>query len=347
MSEPTSIEAAEDEIGLTCGSGQNRSILSTLRNGHDRIDEVYEHGILRFLTMKEARKLRLVCHEFLDNVLITPFSDLESPIGREGVPIQESLVLYRQCYPRAVAANVKNRYDLVDADFALFRGFQALDISRCYGITGVAFSHLRGIKELTMKGCVQDSITPAAFLQLRGITSLNVSREIHPLIVAIESDNTPEKLWNILRLIKESPPLWINARYWINTIRSENTNWITPLHRSCFLEIETVTLCLLQHGADTSIVDVGGETPLHYAASCGNQPIVLLLLEWGANVNARDNEGATPLYLACLHAEYDTALLLLKWGAHVNALCKGFTRIASLLGYPHLARLLNSYRAIE
>jgi hypothetical protein len=93
---------------------EGESIMTMLSSDFDRIDEsggaAFEHGVLRFLTMKEARVIRSVCKELRDNVNVTPFFDLESPIDRRRMSLNESLTLWRECFPKAIAANVSNHW---------------------------------------------------------------------------------------------------------------------------------------------------------------------------------------------------------------------------------------------
>jgi len=304
MSEPTSIKEVEDEIGLTCSPALDCSILSILWNGWDSIDG-YEHSLLRFFTMHEARELRLVCREVKDAVDIAPFDDLKSPIGREGVPIQESLVLCRESFPQAVAATVWYRQDLVDADFAHFRGLYALDISGCTGITNAAFSHLRGIHTFIMDKCTD--ITE--FSDLRGITTLHgVHMNDHPLIDAINYHyvTAEPSVCKVLQLISESDPMWIHA-----TVEGCKT----PLHFSSELGLDEVALRLLQCGADATAADDDGNTALHRAARYGNWAVARFLLKWGADVNARNKWGRTPRALAVASNHYFILSLLRSHGA--------------------------------
>lgn len=81
------------ETHLVCGDGDNCSVLSVVRHGWYSIVKEYEHAIIRFLTMKEANELRLVCREFEDAVSITPFRVLAIRKKR--------LVDWLACFPNA------------------------------------------------------------------------------------------------------------------------------------------------------------------------------------------------------------------------------------------------------
>jgi len=164
-------------IGLTCGPGEDHSILSTLMNGWDSLFG-YEHPLLRFFTTKEARVLRLVCREFKHNVEVTSWNDLESPIGRwENTQnwVGPYIQLWRECFPMAIAASISSHVDhiLRDEDFAFFQGLRILKIPEFRTITNAAFPHLRGIQQLIMNGC--SGFTDAAFPYLQGIEYLDIS----------------------------------------------------------------------------------------------------------------------------------------------------------------------------
>jgi hypothetical protein len=161
-------------IGLTCGPDQDCSILSTLMNGWDSLFG-YEHPLLRFFTMKEARELRLVCREFKDNVEVTSWNDPTTSIGRWGTtPVGRHLQLWRECFPMAIAASISLHVDhiLRDEDFAFLRGIHTLEISDAV-ITDAAFPHLRGIRQLKLRNC--SGFTDDAFPYLQGIEYLDIS----------------------------------------------------------------------------------------------------------------------------------------------------------------------------
>jgi hypothetical protein len=204
----TEAAAEAARIGLTCGTDDVRSILSTLINGWDSIDE-FTHPLLCFFTTKEACTLRLLCKEFLDSVEKTPWHDMETRIGsssdcRETL-ITDILELWRQCFPRAIGAKVKDNSCLLTTDFEFFVGLQSLDISWCWGydpdealyylrgticslkisqdmfepyytvtFTNNALMHLPFLEELDLTDC--HGITMELFPHLRGISKLSVGR---------------------------------------------------------------------------------------------------------------------------------------------------------------------------
>ena len=54
---------------------------------------------------------------------------------------------------------------------------------------------------------------------------------------------------------------------------------------------------LLNHGAETNVVDVSLSTPLHLAAMHGSIPIATMLLERDARINAVDIVSSLKLYV--------------------------------------------------
>ena len=75
-------------------------------------------------TTREARGLRCVSKTFRDAVSNFPWNDLSTRISM-------NVNHWATSFPRAQAANLGQRNDLVDEDFDLFCGMRALDISGC------------------------------------------------------------------------------------------------------------------------------------------------------------------------------------------------------------------------
>lgn len=330
-SSPTGAPSAGGAITLTRPVYEaGTSVMTVLSCSADRIDVLFEHGVLRFFTTKEARRLRAVCREFLDNVSVTPWDDMTTRIGREYVRIGRSIALWRECFPVAIAANVSMRDDLSDRHFRFFRGLHRLDISQEYeyneratppnvDISDAAFAHLQGIRTLTMQDVRQLAITDAAFVflrgverldiagcklgitraafqQLRGISALNVPKEIHPL--RLENQELTREV--VFRRLQELNPMWINAQ------------------------------------AD-------GQSLLHEAMDRhGLNDYVRRLLELGADPRAYDTMGREPLHLACAHGHLDRAIALISFGADDRApqmSSKGSTR--GCISFP-LAGFINT-----
>jgi hypothetical protein len=100
----------------------------------------------------------------------------EAPGYGFGPPIVGPLAAWRAANPDALVANVRERDDLVDADFVHLAGIKALNMVGCRnpGLTDAAFVHLRGLHTLWMGLCVQASMTDAAFVHLHGLHTLSM-----------------------------------------------------------------------------------------------------------------------------------------------------------------------------
>ena len=101
------------------------------------------------------------------------FGDRGSDFGPR---IEGPLAAWRAAHPGALVANVGDRRDLVDADFAYLAGIKALWMTNCTNpaLTSAAFAHLRGVHTLWMSGCAQASLGDAAFAHLRGVHTLDM-----------------------------------------------------------------------------------------------------------------------------------------------------------------------------
>ena len=147
------------------------------------LSEVGSQYLLPRFTTREACALRLVCREFLAAVTDQPWDDRYTVI-------LGSIEAWRACFPRALAANVRQdifpnwtrKAPVVDADFVHFEGLRELDMGECRSVSDAAFAHLRGIQALNMNGCRQRGITDAAFAHLRGIHTLSMSECRQPTI---------------------------------------------------------------------------------------------------------------------------------------------------------------------
>ena len=119
-------------------------------------DSILSHvkgALLPFFTTRDANSLRLVCHEFLEDVTDHQWEDKDTVIRGD-------VGKWRKCFPRARAANVgeNNQYynpqgrrtPVTDLDFVHFVGVLYLNISFCTSITDAAFIHLQGIQCLRM-----------------------------------------------------------------------------------------------------------------------------------------------------------------------------------------------------
>ncbi|XP_013388856.1 serine/threonine-protein phosphatase 6 regulatory ankyrin repeat subunit B-like [Lingula anatina] len=92
----------------------------------------------------------------------------------------------------------------------------------------------------------------------------------------------------------------------------------TPLHIAARFGNTQCVQLFLQHGADTNIQDKGGSTPLHLEARFGNTQCVQLFLQHGTDTSIQDEDGKTPLHLAALEGQTLCVQLLLQHGADTN-----------------------------
>lgn len=170
--------ATRSEVGLTCNAaaaggedGSTLSILSTLRSGHDRIDEPFEHALLRFFTTYEARELRLVCSEFVDAVSVAPWSG-------EGAltPIRGRLEDWAASFPAALDAHASFRDDLTAAGLAALGGATAvtyLNLTKARGLTDAALERLSRVRELVVDEC-GEALTAAGLGALPALRLLSM-----------------------------------------------------------------------------------------------------------------------------------------------------------------------------
>lgn len=99
-------------------------------------------------------------------------------------------------------------------------------------------------------------------------------------------------------------------------LKKQNLNENTPLFFSLRYKDLSVTMILLNHGAQINMVHTStGETPLHLAVRNGWFVVTQMLIRRGADVNAKNVEGNTPLHYACFKSQWKIAELLLRNGA--------------------------------
>ena len=75
---------------------------------------------------------------------------------------------------------------------------------------------------------------------------------------------------------------------------------VTPMIEACRARFSDMSLYLLNHGADNTLLESSrGLSPLHYAASNGDTTLLCNLIERGADVNAQASRRTeTPLICA-------------------------------------------------
>jgi hypothetical protein len=342
MSELTTIEKIEEEIGLACNPTQTCSILSTLCNGWDSIDGEYKHPLLRFFTLKEARTLRLICSEFLNAVEITPWDDLSSCIGRKDIPISESIALYMECFPRAISANVSNRNDLLDHHFAILCSMQSLNVSYCTHFTNIAFSYLSKLRTLIMVHCTR--ITNKGFkylynlesLRAEGCDKLTITSTMFRNLQFLQIDRKKNlfiKNYNLTIItgspVEEIDSIWLSAK---------DEKGYTPLYLMANNQDYNFAKYLLDRHVNVDCTDDMGNTALHVACLRSPSMLIRLLLERGATIHAKNKNGNTPLHFALfrgsVHYDIESIKLLLEAGASANTPnYKGITPLAHMCRY--------------
>lgn len=159
---------ARNDLSFADAVGTLYTVLRALADAHK--SRGWLPGLLGYFDTLEARPLRLVCLEMKRAVFDYPWCDVNTRIGG-------SLELWRQCFSKAVGANVSGRKDLVDKNFISLQNLLALDMSLCNqeGITYRAFRNLKGIVGLDISGCNQKGITDRAFRYIKGVLTLNMS----------------------------------------------------------------------------------------------------------------------------------------------------------------------------
>ena len=134
-------------------------MLSTLHAEHS-----IGKGVLGYGTTLDARALRLVCAECCEAVAAMRWHDKETRI-------MAPLAAWRASFPRALAASIVGRVDLVDADFVHLAHMRTLNMDGCTRISDAGLAHLRGIHTLRMRDC--HMISDAGLAHLRGIHTLH------------------------------------------------------------------------------------------------------------------------------------------------------------------------------
>ena len=159
-------------IGSSGGGGGNGGGGGDDEGGDDSLVDLFAvlagahsvgGGVFGFLTMLDGNELRQVCRLIRGDVAAARWRDAETPI-------RGPLAAWRACFPGAMAACLRGRDDLRDADFVHLAGVKVLDMSYCTGITDAGLVHLTGIHTLIMFDCY--GITDAGLAHLTGIRTL-------------------------------------------------------------------------------------------------------------------------------------------------------------------------------
>lgn len=91
------------------------------------------------------------------------------------------------------------------------------------------------------------------------------------------------------------------------------------LHWACSTDAGEIVALLLDCGADSNVLGMGGDTPLTVACYSSSTDVVSALMKAGAEVNRSDNDGTTPLMFAAKRGDPEVLRLLLSAGADVGA----------------------------
>lgn len=94
----------------------------------------------------------------------------------------------------------------------------------------------------------------------------------------------------------------------------------TALHRACVEGKPDVAHQLVLRGANVSAADDRGKTPMHYAVLGASIDCANYLISCGADPGRADHCGTTPLHTACSLGKIDMAIILLRAGASPSAM---------------------------
>ena len=87
----------------------------------------------------------------------------------------------------------------------------------------------------------------------------------------------------------------------------------TPLHWACCYGNYNAVKTLLNNGADTSIIDMDGNSVLHFAAEKGFLDIIQLLVEeYNLNIYSKNFRNQTMLDIAILEEDVDILQYILE-----------------------------------
>ena len=128
----------------------------------------------------------------------------------------------------------------------------------------------------------------------------------------------------------------------INTEIRNSRGW-TPLMMAAFNGHEEIVNLLIQHHAEVTPIDPGGNSALHWAAFSGHTGCTNRLIEQHAPVNTGNRFGWTPLILSAARDHPRCVALLIKQGALLNATTEdGSTALhkAAEAGYSEVIKIL-------
>ena len=143
-----------------------------------------------------------------------------------------------------------------------------------------------------------------------------------------------------------NPNAKIGKKLWFRVFANDET-WIeveggTPFLRAALASDLATMKLLVEHGADSNLASVSGDTPLMAAAGLGwaaywtsNAPYsrmdaVKFCLDHGADVNAKDVKGYTALHGAAFRGDNDMVKYFVSLGADVHARTKDGDTVADI-----------------
>ena len=136
-------------------------------------------------------------------------------------------------------------------------------------------------------------------------------------LILVTCDREHQNFDSLKRLLSEGADPNYKAE-WYNDGSPTLHQWALHAH------VDAVQL-LLDHGADTSILDNLGRSALEYAAGALNwaetskaEQVVKLLIQAGADVNVKSTLGFTPLMWAAIAGNLEITKLLIEKGANIH-----------------------------
>jgi hypothetical protein len=175
--------------------------------GMEHLMEGTPHLVLPYMCLKDASEMRLVSWSFHRAATEYAWDDRTTRV-------QGSLTRWRACFPRAVSVCALSNYTIQLADLRCLRGVERfVDLSGCPclsndtlsdsalamvrartallpglsspHLTDAAFASWAGVvREVDLSGCQCVQFTDAVFVPLRGVTHLDLSDAVFPLVTA-------------------------------------------------------------------------------------------------------------------------------------------------------------------
>lgn len=188
-----------------------------------------------------------------------------------------------------------------------------------------------------VEGLLKKGLKPTMVSCRGGVTLLQCFRVMTPGV----GGNRDSERAKILKL-------YLSLKEHSNSLPIDNQDafgW-SALKAAVRFNLEECVEVLLDHGANTRLVDTEGDSALHSAV--GNPTIVKMLLTVDSgNINAQNKEGDTALSLAMKKGDLESTMRLLEHGADPNVQNKEGEggRRELMLVYFHCARKLNTLKS--